>query len=32
VIVRKYNRQIIMIVYHLLFLAKPKHRLKNRWK
>jgi hypothetical protein len=32
VMVRKYNRQIIMVVYKLLFLVKPKHRLKNRWK
>jgi len=32
VIVRKYNRKIITIIYRLLFLAKPKHRLKNTWK
>ena len=32
VILRKYNRQIIMVVYKFLFLVKPKHRWKNRWK
>jgi hypothetical protein len=32
VVVRKHNRQIVMVVYKLLFLIKPKHRWKNRWE